>query len=71
MLSEELWACFHIWDRTQRGIFPKGTFEAGGGLVAGLLKTPGGTVWWQSASRSGYGFPPPFVAAVDAILKNF
>src|SRR3954451_11223791 len=58
MLAEQLWASFHIWDRTQRGIFPKGTFEAGGGVVAGLLKTPGGTAWWQSASRPGFGFPP-------------
>jgi len=27
MLQEHLWASFHIWDRTQRGVFPKGTFE--------------------------------------------
>src|SRR5213075_1203485 len=27
MLSENVWAAFHIWERTQRGIFPKGTFE--------------------------------------------
>jgi len=25
MLQENAWACFHIWDRTQRGVFPKGT----------------------------------------------
>ncbi len=31
MLAEHAWAAFHIWDRTQRGIFPKGTFEATGG----------------------------------------
>src|SRR5438093_6803975 len=30
MLAEHTWAAFHIWDRTQRGIFPKGTFEATG-----------------------------------------
>src|SRR5213594_1153318 len=40
MLAEYAWASFHIWDRTQRGIFPKGTFE----LTAGphlncLLRT--------------------------------
>ena len=28
MLAEHAWAAFHIWDRTQRGVFPKGTFEA-------------------------------------------
>src|SRR5436309_14594738 len=27
MLQEYAWASFHIWDRTQRGVFPKGTFE--------------------------------------------
>src|SRR5712675_3732616 len=27
MLQEYAWASFHIWERTQRGIFPKGTFE--------------------------------------------
>src|SRR2546421_8164699 len=27
MLQENAWASFHIWDRTQRGVFPKGTFE--------------------------------------------
>jgi hypothetical protein len=30
LLQENTWAAFHIWDRTQRGIFPKGTFEATG-----------------------------------------
>ena len=25
MLAENVWASFHIWERTQRGIFPKGT----------------------------------------------
>ena len=24
MLAEYTWAAFHIWERTQRGIFPKG-----------------------------------------------
>src|SRR5438093_9477971 len=33
MLQEHLWAAFHVWDRTQRGVFPKGTFE----LTAGIL----------------------------------
>src|SRR5205809_4598735 len=46
MLQENAWAAFHIWDRTQRGIFPKGTFEAtAGALLGNLLKTPGGESW--------------------------
>jgi hypothetical protein len=69
MLQENAWAAFHIWDRTQRGIFPKGTFEAtGGALLQTLLTAPGGATWWRNAK--GYGFPPEFVAAVDDILTN-
>ena len=42
-LSEHAWAAFHIWDRTQRGVFPQGTFEqTGGALLSGLLMTARG-----------------------------
>jgi hypothetical protein len=67
LLQENLWAAFHIWDRTQRGIFPKGTFElTGGALVTSLLRTPRGCVWWHSAKH--VGFIPEFVTDVDAML---
>src|ERR1700759_2686531 len=67
MLQENAWAAFHIWDRTQRGIFPAGTFEAtAGALLQTLLKTPVGATWWQSAKQ--VGFPPGFVTDVDALL---
>src|SRR4051794_23867943 len=60
MLGEQAWAAFHIWDRTQRGIFPKGTFEATGGAPLDvLLTTAGGETWWRSAKH--IGFPPAFV----------
>jgi hypothetical protein len=69
MLQENAWAAFHIWDRTQRGIFPKGTFEAtGGALMKGLLRTAGGGAWWRSAKH--VGFHPGFVSDVDAILAK-
>src|SRR5438093_7693527 len=69
MLAEQAWAAFHIWDRTQRGIFPKGTFEAtGGALLCSLLKTAGGATWWRSAKK--IGFPPGFVSDVDAVLTK-
>jgi hypothetical protein len=69
MLAEHAWAAFHIWDRTQRGIFPKGTFEAtGGALLCGLLRTAGGGTWWRSAKQTG--FPPGFVLDVDAVLAK-
>src|SRR3954464_7652053 len=67
MLQENAWAAFHIWDRTQRGIFPTGTFEAtGGALLETLFRTPGGEGWWGKAKH--IGFHPGFVSAVDAIL---
>jgi len=69
MLQENGWAAFHIWDRTQRGIFPKGTFEAtGGALLQTLLTTLGGAAWWRSAKQTG--FPPAFVSDVDALLTK-
>ena len=69
MLQENAWAAFHIWDRTQRGIFPKGTFEATAGALLGtLLRTPGGESWWGKAKH--VGFHPLFVADVDAVLAK-
>ena len=69
MLQEQAWASFHVWDRTQRGVFPKGTFEATAGvLLRDVLRTPGGNAWWQRAK--GFGFLPAYVADVDAVLRN-
>src|SRR5712691_7762267 len=69
MLAEHAWASFHIWDRTQRGIFPKGTFElTAGPLLSALLKTVRGEAWWRSAKHTG--FIPGFVADVDAVLAK-
>ena len=69
MLQEHAWAAFHIWDRTQRGVFPKGTFEAtAGAFLCGLLTTPGGGSWWRAAKNTG--FVPAFVADVDAVLTK-
>lgn len=69
MLSEYAWASFHIWDRTQRGVFPKGTFEASTGqALCDLFKTSRGMAWWHTAKQI---FPPGFAADVDAVLgKN-
>jgi hypothetical protein len=69
MLQEYAWASFHIWDRTQRGVFPKGTFEASAGAFLGtLLRTPGGESWWRKAKH--IGFHPGFVLDVDAVLAK-
>ena len=69
MLQENAWASFHIWERTQRGIFPKGTFElTAGPLMSGLLRTERGEAWWRSAKH--VGFIPGFVADVDAVLAK-
>jgi hypothetical protein len=67
MLQEYLWACFHIWDRTQRGVFPRGTFEASNGaLLTQLLLSPVGSAWWRWARH--VAFVPAFVVDVDAVL---
>src|SRR5947199_3273439 len=69
MLAENLWASFHIWERTQRGIFPKGTFElTAGPHLNGLLRTVRGEAWWRSAQHTG--FIPGFVLDVDAVLAK-
>src|SRR5712671_7594618 len=53
MLQENAWASFHIWERTQRGIFPKGTFEFScGAHLCGLLSTATGGTWWCSAKQT-------------------
>ena len=69
MLAEHAWAAFHIWDRTQRGVFPKGTFEmTGGALLCRVLRTSYGGAWWQTAKNNG--FIPGFVQSVDAMLAK-
>jgi len=69
MLAEYAWACFHIWDRTQRGVFPKGTFElTAGPFLCSLLGTARGEAWWRSAKH--VGFIPRFVVDVDALLAK-
>ena len=69
MLQECAWASFHIWDRTQRGVFPKGTFEVTAGVyLRELLQTAGGRAWWNNAKH--HGFIPNFVADVDAVLTR-
>ncbi|MFL6515261.1 MAG: hypothetical protein ACJ8M1_09595 [Chthoniobacterales bacterium] len=68
-LNEQTWAAFHIWDRTQRGVFPKGTFEfSTGKYLADIFRTPRGETWWRSAKTTA--FPPPFVADVDAVVAG-
>jgi len=69
MLAEYAWASFHIWDRTQRRVFPKGTFElTAGPLLCSLLRTTRGEAWWRSAKH--VGFIPRFVLDVDALLAK-
>ena len=67
MLNEIAWASFHIWERTKRGIFPKGTFEMSCGTqLRSLLTTDYGVAWWLTAKATV--FPPAYVADVDALL---
>src|SRR5436853_2959617 len=69
MLQEYAWASFQIWDRTQLGVFPNGTFEAtAGAFLCCLLTTPRGGSWWQNAKHTG--FIPAFVSVVDTVLAK-
>jgi hypothetical protein len=69
LLAEVAWAAFHIWDRTQRGIFPKGTFEStGGAYLCAMLATRRGSDWWARAKL--FAFLPAFVADVDRQLDQ-
>jgi hypothetical protein len=69
MLQENMWAAFHIWDREQRGVFPKGTFaQTGGAPVCPLLATPRGGAWW--GANKNIGFLPQYAAVVDTLLAK-
>jgi hypothetical protein len=69
LLAENAWAAFHIWDRTRRGIFPKGTFElTGGALLCGLIRTKRGGEWWSGAKMKS--FLPEYVADVDRVIAK-
>jgi hypothetical protein len=69
LLAEHAWAAFHIWDRTQNGVFAKGTFEATAGpLLSAVLTTARGEAWWRLAK--GTYFLPGYVADVDAVLAR-
>jgi hypothetical protein len=68
-MLQHAWASFHIWERAQRGVFPKGTFEATAGVaLQDVLRTTQGAAWWRRAK--GLGFLPAYVADVDAVLAR-
>lgn len=68
-LKEYAWAAFHIWERTRRGVFAKGTFEVTGGTyLAEVLDTKAGAAWWSSAKTAI--FLPDYVADVDALIAR-
>jgi len=69
LLAEQLWAAYHVWERTKRGILKEGRFqEAVAPLAPAWLSTPRGEPWWSDAKRN---YPPLFVADVDAALSKF
>ena len=69
LINEYVWASFHIWDRTKRGVFPPGTFEFScRNLLGDVLATKGGAAWWRNAP--GAGLIPPFINDVNAMLAN-
>ena len=69
LLAEQLWAAYHVWERTRRGILTEGTFhQAVAPLTPAWLSTPRGAPWWSTAKRN---YPPSFAADVDAAVTKF
>ena len=68
LFSEHTWATFHIWDRTQAGIFEPNEFERGAAPpLARWLCTPGGAPWW---AKTKVHYAPGFVREVDAAMTR-
>ena len=66
LLAEQLWAAYHVWERTKRGLLTEGTFqEAVAPLIPDWLSPPRGALWWST--RKG-NYPPLFAADVDSVL---
>jgi len=69
LLSEQLWAAYHVWERTKRGILTEGTLhQAVAPLTSAWLSTKGGAPWWSTAKQN---YPPLFAKDVDAALTKF
>lgn len=67
MLEEYVWAAFHIWEKTQRGVFPKGTFELmSRSILRTILRTERGGTWWRGIKPVGAA--PEFVADVESLI---
>lgn len=65
-LAEQVWAAYHVWDRTARGLFDHGRFEdAAGPIVASVLRADYARSWWV---KSRMVYPSRFVADVDAVI---
>lgn len=59
MLQENAWAAFHIWDRMQRGIFPKGDFRSDSWSTLGHLAQNAG--WRELVAKSQTYWLPSWV----------
>jgi len=68
LLSEHTWATFHIWDRTQAGIFMSDQFKRGAAPpLARWLSTKGGARWW---AKTKVQYAPGFVRDMDAAMTR-
>ncbi|MEH6693767.1 MAG: hypothetical protein V7675_01935 [Hyphomonas sp.] len=66
LLAEHIWSTYHIWDRSQRGVFERGEFSRGAAIpLVRLLCTASGDEYWQ---RMKNAFHPDFVAEMDASI---
>ena len=68
LMSEIMWSLFHVWQREQAGLFPKGEFKRGGGrAVAYMLSRGSGAAWWEEQKAM---FPPSFMTDVEGMLAS-
>ena len=66
LFEDHLWAAYHIWDRTRRGLMKHGKFsDTQGPYLKSILDTNYGSKWWLQAKL---GFPPSFVKDVDGMI---
>lgn len=69
IMREHGWATFQVWDRTQKGLFPKWNFDVGAANdFLKVICTPGGAQAWASIKGE---LPPPYVADMDRLAIPF
>jgi hypothetical protein len=62
IISETAWSTFHVWDRTQLGLYDDEEWTRHLRGIMAILRSPGGSTWWASNKEQ---FPERFQRAID------